>query len=186
MACPAWAAAELLGGVQAQLAALLTGIEYSSSMTVALVYRKDQIPALPPGFGFLVPAKERGSLVACTFTGAKFPNRVPDTHAVLRCFLGGAGGGQTLEKPDEEVLAAIQDELERLLGWRQTPDHVRMTRWRRAMAQYTVGHAARMRLIEAIVSELPGLYLAGNAYSGIGIPDCIRTGRAAARAATSR
>ncbi len=182
-ACPAYSAGTLLRGVQEQLAALLEGVEYSSSMTVALVYRKDQIPALPPGFGFLVPARERGVLVACTFTGAKFPNRVPDTHAVLRCFLGGAGNESILDKTDQDVQSAIQDELARLLGWRQTPDHVRITRWKRAMAQYTVGHESRMRLIEDIRSTLPGLHLAGNAYSGIGIPDCIRTGRAAARAA---
>ncbi len=186
LACPAWAAAELLRGIQSQLAALLAGIEYTSSMTVALVYRKDRIPALPPGFGFLVPAKERGSLVACTFTGAKFPHRVPDTHAVLRCFLGGAANEQALESPDSEVLESIQDELEALLGWRQPPDQTRITRWRRAMAQYTVGHESRMRLVNDICSTLPGLHLAGNAYSGIGIPDCIRTGRAAARGAIAR
>lgn len=183
LACPAWAAAELLRPVHQQLAALLAAIEYSSSMTAALVYRKDRIPALPPGFGFLVPAKERGSLVACTFTGAKFPYRVPDTHVVLRCFLGGAANEQALDCTDAEVLDAIQDELHQMLGWRESPDHVRITRWRKAMAQYTVGHGARMSLVEHIVSTLPSLHLAGNAYSGIGIPDCIRTGRAAARAA---
>ncbi len=185
-ACPAYSAGTLLRGVQEQLAALLEGVEYSSSMTVALVYRKDRIPALPAGFGFLVPAKERGVLVACTFTGAKFPYRVPDTHAVLRCFLGGAGNEAILDAADGDIESAIQTELERLLGWRQEPDHVRITRWKRAMAQYTVGHESRMRLIEDIRSTLPGLHLAGNAYSGIGIPDCIRTGRAAAREAAVR
>lgn len=185
-ACPAYAAGSLLAGVNPQLAALLGAVEYSSSMTVALVYRKDRIPALPPGFGFLVPARERGVLVACTFTAAKFSHRVPDTHAVLRCFLGGAGNEAVLDSPDSEVLASVLDELRQLLGWRVDPDRTLITRWRRAMAQYTVGHETRMRLIDDIRSTLPGLHLAGNAYSGIGIPDCIRTGRAAARAAASR
>lgn len=185
-ACPAYAAGGLLGAVNPQLAALLAGVEYSSSMTVALVYRKDRIPALPPGFGFLVPARERGVLVACTFTGAKFPYRVPDTHAVLRCFLGGAANEAVLDSPDSDVLASVLDELEQLLGWRLDPDRTLITRWRRSMAQYTVGHQTRMRLIDDIRSTLPGLHLAGNAYSGIGIPDCIRTGRAAARAAATR
>lgn len=185
-ACPAYSAGTLLRGVQGQLAALLEGIEYSSSMTVALVYRKDRIPALPAGFGFLAPARERGVLVACTFTGAKFPFRVPDTHAVLRCFLGGAGNEAILNAEDGDIQTAIQDELERLLGWRQAPDHVRITRWKRAMAQYTVGHESRMRLIGEIRSTLPGLHLAGNAYTGIGIPDCIRMGRAAAQSAAKR
>jgi oxygen-dependent protoporphyrinogen oxidase len=185
-ACPAYAAGALLSAVNPQLAALLSGIEYSSSMTVALVYRKDRIPALPPGFGFLVPARERGVLVACTFTGAKFPFRVPDTHAVLRCFLGGAGNEAVLGSPDGDIIESVLDELQDLLGWRLDPDRTLITRWRRAMAQYTVGHETRMRLIDDIRSTLPGLHLAGNAYSGIGIPDCIRTGRAAARSAAAR
>ncbi|MBA3975951.1 MAG: protoporphyrinogen oxidase [Candidatus Solibacter sp.] len=185
-ACPAYAAGALLNTVNSQIAALLSGIEYSSSMTVALVYRQDRIPALPPGFGFLVPARERGVLVACTFTGAKFPHRVPDTHAVLRCFLGGAGNEAVLDSSDGDILSSVLDELHALLGWRVEPDRTRITRWRRAMAQYTVGHETRMRLIDDIRSTLPGLHLAGNAYSGIGIPDCIRTGRAAARAAAAR
>jgi protoporphyrinogen/coproporphyrinogen III oxidase len=185
-ACPAYAAGALLNTVHPQLAALLSGIEYSSSMTVALVYKKDRIPALPPGFGFLVPARERGVLVACTFTGAKFPFRVPDTHAVLRCFLGGAGNEAVLDSSNGDILASVLDEVKQLLGWRVDPDRTLITRWRRAMAQYTVGHETRLRLIDDIRSTLPGLHLAGNAYSGIGIPDCIRTGRAAARMSLPR
>jgi len=182
MACPAWQAGSLLRQVDGGLAGLLEGIEYSSSVTLALGYRRDQCGPVPPGFGFLVPAKERKMLVACTFVGAKFPFRVPDSHLVLRCFLGGAGHADVLDLSDAAIERAVRDELKGLLGWDAEPAFVRIRRWRRAMAQYSVGHAARLAEIRGILKELPGLQLAGNAYEGIGVPDCVRTGRQAARA----
>lgn len=181
-ACPAWAMAGLLSPVHAELGGLLAGIDYSSSLTLALVYRAEDCGPLPPGFGFLVPACERRTLTACTFVGAKFPNRVPASHIVLRCFLGGAGQEAVLDRPDPELAGTVQEELRGLLGWRARPAFTRISRWRRSMAQYEVGHTARVARIENILQSLPGLHLAGNAYSGIGIPDCVRTGRAAARA----
>lgn len=183
---PAWAMGEILEPVDGELSGLLRGIDYSSSLTLALGYRVADIGPLPPGFGFLVPARERRTLTACTFVGAKFPCRVPDSHVVLRCFLGGAGQEAVLDRTDADLVETVQEELRGLLGWRAEPAFVRISRWRRSMAQYEVGHTARIARIEARLTTLPGLSLAGNAYSGIGIPDCIRTGRAAARAALAR
>ncbi len=182
LACPAWAAGTLLRGLDARLAELLEGIDYSSSVTLALGYRRQDCGPIPPGFGFLVPARERRALVACTFVGAKFPHRVPDTHVVLRCFLGGAGGEAVLAQSDADLTRQVRAELKGLLGWDAEPRFVRLHRWRRAMAQYEVGHARRVAEIRARLAQHPGLELAGNAYDGIGVPDCIRTGRAAARA----
>lgn len=181
MACPAWQAGGLLRGVDANLAGLLEAVEYSSSVTVALGYRRTDCGPVPPGFGFLIPSKERKTLVACTFVGAKFPFRVPDSHLVLRCFLGGAGHEAVLDRSDADILETVQSELSTLLGWRTQPAFTRIRRWRRSMAQYTVGHSARIEAVRAILRGLPGLQLAGNAYEGIGVPDCVRTGRAAAR-----
>ncbi|MBI4890251.1 MAG: protoporphyrinogen oxidase [Acidobacteria bacterium] len=181
LATPAWQAGELLRPVHAKLAGLLEGVAYSSSVTLALGYRREQCGPIPPGFGFLIPALERRTLVACTFVGAKFPYRVPDTHHVLRCFLGGAGNEKVLDLSDAEILSAVRSELKKLLGWDADPAFVRIRRWRRAMAQYSVGHSARIREVRDILQQLPGLQLAGNAYEGIGVPDCVRTGRAAAR-----
>lgn len=182
MACPAWQAGVLLRAVDERLAALLEGIEYSSSVTLALGYRRADCGPIPPGFGFLIPSKERKTLVACTFVGAKFPYRVPDTHVVLRCFLGGAQNEGVLDCSDDEIAATVRGELRALLGWDTEPAFVRIRRWRKSMAQYTVGHAARVAEMRERLRGLPGLQLAGNAYEGIGIPDCVRTGRAAARA----
>ena len=186
LATPAWAAGALLRELDPRLAGLLEGVEYSSSATVAIGFRRSDCGAIPPGFGFLVPACERRLLVACTFVGAKFPYRVPDEIVVLRCFVGGAGQELALELDDSEMLRRVLAELQSLLGWTAQPMFTRIARWHRAMAQYTVGHGARLAWIRERLERLPGLYLAGNAYEGIGVPDCIRTGRRAASEALAR
>jgi len=186
LATPAQAAGALLRDVDPRLAGLLEGIEYSSSATVSIGFRRSDCGTIPPGFGILVPACERKLLVACTFLGAKFPYRVPDGMIVIRCFVGGAGQEGVLRLDDEVILRRIQEELEGLLGWTAEPAFTRVTRWHKAMAQYTVGHEARLLSIAEQLVELPGLYLAGNAYEGIGVPDCIRTGRRAATLALTR
>ena len=177
---PAWQAGRLVRGVEENLARSLEGIEYSSSMTVAIGFRQSDCGALPAGFGFLVPARERQTMVACTFVGAKFPYRVPEGTVVLRCFAGGAEQEAVLDLDDGEILKRVLGELQELLGWTAVPLFTRIARWRRSMAQYTVGHELRLGFIHNRMKELPGLYLAGNAYDGIGVPDCIRSGREAA------
>lgn len=180
LGCPAYAAGALAAPLDSRLAELLASVPYSSSLTAALVYPRDTIGPLPPGFGFLVPKTERGRLVACTFVATKFSHRVPGSLAVLRCFLGGAGDDAVLAATGETVVAAITAELRRILGITAAPAFYRIARWPKSMAQYTVGHAARVAEIEQRRRQLPGLYLAGNAYHGIGIPDCIRMGRESA------
>ncbi len=180
VAAPAWAAAELLAGLDGELAELLSGVEYSSSMTLALGYRREELGHPLNGFGFLVPRRERKVLVACTWVGTKFSHRVPPEWAVLRCFLGGAGNEAVLARPDAEIVAAVRDELREIMGVTAEPAFSRISRWPRSMAQYTVGHDRRMAAVRGRLERLPGLHLAGNAYEGIGIPDCVRMGRAAA------
>ena len=98
----------------------------------------------------------------------------------MRCFIGGPGPQPLLELDDDTILAAVRDDLKRLLGLETAPDYQRVVRWRKSMAQYTLGHAKRVKEIEARVMAMPNLFVAGNAYSGIGVPDCVRTGRLAA------
>ena len=181
LACPAWAAAELLTSVDPHLAADLGKIEYSSSLTLSLIYRSSEFDGMSAGFGFLVPKKERQRLAACTFVGSKFSHRVPDDRIALRCFFGGTSDEAALGESDEALIAIARQELRRILGLTAAPiEHV-IARWPRSMAQYTVGHAQRIAEIRARTAEIPGLHLAGNAFEGIGIPDCIRTGRQAAK-----
>ena len=186
VASPAWAAGVLLGAVDPQLGADLGTVPYSSSITVNLVYEENQLGALPEGFGFLVPAKEGRAVLACTFVHRKFLGRTPPGKAVIRVFLGGTRNEALLAESDTDLVATVRRELGEILGIRVfdpklEPEHVQVSRWRRAMAQYAVGHKERMARITAHVAALPGLRLAGNAYDGIGIPDCIRLGRQAAR-----
>ena len=104
----------------------------------------------------------------------------------MRAFLGGMKNESLMAESDEALVAAVRRELTQILGEQivprdARPEHTQVSRWRRAMAQYAVGHQERIAQIEERVAELPGLKLAGNAYDGIGIPDCIRLGRQAAQ-----
>jgi oxygen-dependent protoporphyrinogen oxidase len=186
LATPAWAAAALLGQADSALAEELRGIPYSSSITVNLVYDEAQIGHLPDGFGFLVPASEGRAMLACTFVHRKFLGRTPPGKAVLRAFLGGMKNEALLDQSDDVLLATVRRELSEILGeqilpQQAAPEHAQLSRWRRAMAQYAVGHQLRMQRINSRLANFPTLRLAGNAYDGIGGPDCIRLGRQAAK-----
>jgi oxygen-dependent protoporphyrinogen oxidase len=186
LSTPAWAAAALLGQTDASLVEELSGIPYASSITVNLLYEEAQIGRLPDGFGFLVPASEGRKLLACTFVHRKFPGRTPPGKAVLRAFLGGMKNAALLAAEDAALVAIVRRELSEILGekilpLRVEPLHAQVSRWRRAMAQYAVGHEQRQQRIALRLAGLPTLRLAGNAYDGIGVPDCIRLGRRAAR-----
>ncbi|MDE3167327.1 MAG: protoporphyrinogen oxidase [Acidobacteriota bacterium] len=180
LACEAHSAAQLIADMDGPSAEILAGVGYSSSMTVAIGYRAADFARPPAGFGFLIPKKERRRLVACTWVGTKFPYRVPDGLIVARCFLGGMEDAGVLEESDDAILAAVCGELRDIAQVTARPVFSRIARWPRAMAQYPVGHPGRVAELDSRVAAIPGLYLAGNAYQGIGIPDCIRMGRAAA------
>ncbi len=185
VATPAWAAAELLGAVDSTLADELSGIPYSSSITVNLLYEGAEFDALPPGFGFLVPVVEGRAMLACTFLHRKFPGRTAAGKTVLRAFLGGSRNAGLLAESDEFLTRLVRKELFEILQISVAPERVEITRWPRAMAQYAVGHKQRQARIQERLTGLSGLRLVGNAYDGIGISDCIRLGRAAARSLVS-
>jgi oxygen-dependent protoporphyrinogen oxidase len=186
LALPAWAAGALLGPVDRALGEDLSGIPYSSSITVNLVYDEAVLGRLPDGFGFLVPVVEGRAMLACTFVHRKFLGRTPPGKAVLRAFLGGMRNEALLAETDAVLAATVRRELNEILGdavlsAAVEPEYVQVSRWPRAMAQYAVGHQERKQRIASRVTALTGLRLAGNAYDGIGVPDCIRLGRQAAR-----
>ncbi len=177
LACQAYEAGDLICGIDPQLADLLGSVGYNSSITVALGYRREGFVATHGGFGFLIPKTERRLLMAGTWVGTKFPYRVPDDKVLLRCFISGSR-----PEDDATLVHAIREELRESLGVVAEPVFTRVSRWTRSMAQYTVGHQCRMGALEERRKAIPGLYLAGNAYTGIGVPDCARMGKQAAEA----
>lgn len=181
VALPARASAEILQNSCPALANELAAIQYSSSITVGLGYDREFREALPPGFGFLVPRSEGKRLLAATFVHNKFPHRAPEDRALLRCFFAGSNAENVWSLSDDQIVRIVRDELQQILGLRAEPLFARVYKWKSAMAQYGVGHLERLERIERLRQQLPGLALAGNGYRGIGVPDCIRSGREAAK-----
>ena len=181
LALPAFATAKLLSTCSPELSAELAAIGYSSSITVGLGYGREVRQSLPPGFGFLVPRSEGRRLLAATFVHNKFPHRAPDDRALLRCFFAGSNAENIWQLSDDAIVAIIRAELQQIVGLRASPLFARVYKWKSAMAQYGVGHLERLDRIERLRQQLPGLALAGNAYRGIGVPDCVRSGQDAAK-----
>lgn len=186
VATPAFVGADLVRGFAPDLAAELAAISYASSATVTLGYDRADVPHPLDGFGFVVPAVERRRLIACSFSSVKYADRAPDGAALLRVFCGGALAAAMAERDDGDLIAAARDELRALLGVTAAPRLVRVHRHARAMPQYEVGHLARLATIDAAVARHPGLALAGNAYRGVGVPDCVRSGETAAERVLAR
>lgn len=184
LALPATAASALLRNVAPPLAEELGRIAYSSSITVNLGYERSDVRSLPPGFGFLVPRSEGRRMLACTFVHVKFPHRAPENRGILRCFIGGARDESVFDLSDQELVQMVRANLADILRLTAEPRFTRVYRWRGAMAQYTSGHLARVQRIRQLQAGIPGLFLAGNAYQGIGVPDCIASGESAAKSAT--
>jgi oxygen-dependent protoporphyrinogen oxidase len=180
LALPTQAAAQLIRHSAPTVAQELAEIRYSSSITVGLVYDAAVAERIPEGFGFLVPRTEKRRMLACTFVHNKFPHRAPEDRALLRCFLGGSRDEAALSLSNDEILATVRRELGEILDISSAPLAARVYKWPSSMAQYSVGHLDRLERIGQLLQETPRLTLAGNGYRGIGVPDCVRTGREAA------
>ncbi len=180
LALPAHAAAGLMRGADGALADELAAISHASSATVTLAFRREEVPFPLDGFGFVVPRGECRALLAGTFSSLKYPDRAPAEFVLVRTFVGGALQPELVELGDAELLARVRHELADLLGVRAQPELTRIARWPHAMPQYHVGHLERVARIGQRAAALPGLRLAGNFSTGVGIPDCISSGERAA------
>lgn len=181
LALPAPRAAELVQDTDSLLAEGLQSIEYASSAVVCLTYDQADLTRSVQAFGIVVPHVEQRPIVAASFSSMKFPGRAPEGKLLVRVFLGGALHPKMVDKDDEELVSIAAAEMQLMIGAPDKPLSAHVVRWMEKMPQYHVGHAQRIAKIETRVAEQPGLELAGNAYHGVGIPQCVRSGDEAAR-----
>jgi oxygen-dependent protoporphyrinogen oxidase len=180
LATPAFVSAGLVRPLSPIAAELLGAIPYASTATISLAYPAQAIGPHISGFGFVVPRAEGRPLLAATWSSLKWPHRAPDSQALVRCYLGGIGREAVLQQDDRALIKLVREELQTIAGLTAEPSYVEVNRWDRAMPQYRLGHLDRLEMMQRSLDRYPGLRLAGAAYRGIGIPDCIRDGTEAA------
>jgi len=181
LATPGHITARFLQSITPKAAELLAQIKYVSTATVTIAYKREGFSHALGGFGFVVPKCEGRSILACTWTSSKFPHRAPEGYVMLRCYLGGALQEEIAEKDEETMAALVKQDLREIMGINEEPVFCKVFHNRKSNVQYQVNHSKR---IDSIMQELQeGLFLAGSAYRGIGIPDCIQSGTQSAESA---
>ena len=184
LAIPAYRAADLLRPASPELADLLAAIPYVDVANATLAYRRQDVPELPAGTGFLVPPVEGEFIVGCTWLTNKWPYLRNDDIVLIKCMVGRDGDSRWLQYSDEQIIERARDGLSRMLGLRAEPLASHVRRWPRAMPQYTVGHGERLDAIDRELATRSGLYLTGAAYRGAGLAACTTQAAATARALT--
>lgn len=177
LSTPAWAAAELLFPLDETLASELSSIPHNHAVTVSLAFDRWQVQHPLNGSGFLIaPDDQRENLLlACTWTSSKYPGRAPQGKVLLRAFVN-----CWVDMNDDEIVSEIVKSLRPILGIVGEPQRAWVFRWEKAMPQYTVGHHRKVARISERIKFWQRISLAGNYLTGIGIPDCIRSGKEAA------
>jgi protoporphyrinogen/coproporphyrinogen III oxidase len=180
MAVPIDVARSLLEPVDAEMAPLME-MDASSAVVVGFGFPDAAKFSVPPGFGFLVPPGSDSLLLAATFVDQKFEHRVPQGGRLVRAFFGGKAAERLMRCGNDETAAVARMELARVLGPLHEPQVTVVRRWPRSLPQYAVGHLEKMKKLDERVRALSGLWLLGNGYRGVGVPDLVRDARAAAR-----
>jgi oxygen-dependent protoporphyrinogen oxidase len=173
LAVPAYVQSQILRNLNAGLAALLDGIEYPALAVVCFGYDRSRIKRGPEGFGFLVPSREKRTILGTVVDSNVFPGRAPEGHALLRSMVGGARSPHLAELPEEQLLDRVKSDLKEMTGLDAEPDFMSVYRHQKAIPQYQVGHAARLNEIDEIVRRYPNLALTGNAFRGVSLNDCV-------------
>lgn len=173
-AVPSYEAAKMLEQVRPEISQALNQIQFEPIATLNFLFEKSAIQHPLNGFGFVVPASENLNLIGCSFSHQKFEGRVFESESVLlRAFVGGVKGRDLLEMSDEFMSEKILQELNLILGVHHLPTETLISRYPMGMPQYKVGHLEKMDHLFQLAKKSPGLFLVGNSYRGIGIPDCI-------------
>jgi oxygen-dependent protoporphyrinogen oxidase len=174
LTCPAFEQASMLADLDGELAERVGGIAYNRVAVVALGYRVCDMPMSLDGFGYLSPQRERRDVLGVQWCSSIFPGRrAPDGTVLLRAMCGGWHRGEMADWDDERLLRAVRDELTAAMGLRAEPVFHQVVRWPHAIPQYHLGHLERVAWIEERARRYRGLYLAGNAYRGVALNDCV-------------
>lgn len=182
LATPAYCTADIVQGLNPAMSAFLRMIPYSSMTVVCFGYERDRIRHNLDGFGYLIPREEKSSTLGTLWDSSIFPNRAPAGKVLLRSMLGGACFPDAIRFSDEEVVKRVRGDLQQIMGIREAPSFIRIFRHEKAIPQYTVGHSDRLASLDELTTAVPGLFLTGNSYRGIGLNDCVA---AAVKTATS-
>lgn len=183
LATPAHITTRLIAEVVPEAAALTGEIEYASSAVAAIVVNRNDIAGRLDGFGMISPSKENRHALAISYTSNKYAGRTPDDEVLLRVFMGGAMHAEILGESDSRLEEIACKEVRDILKWTGTkPNWIQVIRWNQAMPQYTIGHCDRMEQLATALSTFPTLQLCGAGYNGVGIPQCVRSGKQAVEA----
>jgi oxygen-dependent protoporphyrinogen oxidase len=185
VAAPAWASAPLLSGLDTALGDFCRLVPYTSTATVVVGFRREQVRHPLRGSGFVVPRVERRALMAGSWVSSKWPMRAPEGTVLLRGFLGGAHDPDVLDRTDEALRTAVLEEFTELLGIEGAPMLSRVYRWPRGSAQHEVGHLERLARFDERLGRFPGLFVTGSGFRGLGIPDCVADARRVGAAAAA-
>jgi oxygen-dependent protoporphyrinogen oxidase len=185
-ATPTYVTAQILQDLDSKLADKLKTIRYVSTATVSLGFKRSEIEHPLSGFGFVVPRSEKRKIIACAWSSTKFNFRAPDEHVLIRAFVGGAQSEELAEQSEEILVQMVRDEMAAAMGITATPVLTKVYRWHKANPQYDLGHLERVAEIDRLTALHKGLYLAGAAFRGVGVPDCIADGKRAAEEIVSK
>jgi len=185
-ATPSYVTADLVQQVDSALASRLRNIRYVSTATVSLGFKRSEIQHPMQGAGFIVPRSEGRRITACSWSSTKFDHRAPADCVLLRVFIGGALAEDLAEQDESSLIQLAREELKIIMGISADPVIATAYRWHKANPQYELGHEERMNELDRVLAEYPGLHLAGAAYRGAGIPDCIQSGIKAVKSITER
>jgi oxygen-dependent protoporphyrinogen oxidase len=182
VASEVWAAEKLLRTAEPAVADVLATVPCSSSATILMGLDEADCPFDKKWHGILSPAIEHEPVTGISLMSSKWPDRAPQGRVLLRGFVGGPRDQEIIKKSDEELVEIALDAFRRLLRVKvdARPVFARVFRWEGGMPQYTLGHLDRMDRLDELTAAVPGLALAGNGYRGVGVPNCVDSGEAAA------
>ncbi len=157
-----------------ELSAAFAAIPYAPIIVVATGHKREDIRNPLDGFGFVIPRNQGLRTLGSIWTSSIFSERAPEGFVQFRSMLGGDGDHSVLELSDEQLWETLRKELDPLIGIKNDPAFIRIFRWEHGIPQFKLGHRERRARIEQLAARHPGLHVAGNAYYGVGLNDCVK------------